>query len=208
MNYNLAFKHVEKIAKKSANIRPVLTGIHHKEDKITATDGHRLLRAKIDKMTFETHIVPTKKGVDPGGSEYPKVDNLIANVDDMYIKVVIDQSKINVIKHLLKTSKTLKFDFGVFKISNGIIKLEVDASRNNDLYDTLKDTELSLNLGKIETQDEDKVYTLNIDYLIDLFDFLHDTKEDTLLGLKESVTTPIQFTTDDYDYIVVPIRRQ
>lgn len=207
MNYNLAFKHVEKIAKKASNSRPVLTGIHHEDNRITATDSHRLLRAKIDKMEFETHIVSTKKGVDAGGSEYPKVDRIITDADDMDLKVVIDQSQISVIKHLLKTAKTLKFDFCVFKLSNGMIKIEVDADKNNDVYNTLKDIELSLNLGELEAQGEDTTYTLNIDYLIDLFDFLNDTKKDTMLGLKESVTAPIQFTTADYDYIVVPIRR-
>ena len=203
MNYNKGFKHVQKIAKNSSASRPVLQGIKHTESDIISTDGHRLLSFTDDKASFEDHLIHFKTG-DIIEGVYPDISRLINN-EDYSNEINIKYEEIEILRKMFKSGKTLKYEYVILIYKPNLIDFKLNVNDNKSLLNKL-DINYKLIYNEEKIQGEYEII-LNLDYMIDLFDFLYDTGKDTVLKINDD-TRPLHFTNNkDYTYLILPIRR-
>ena len=200
MNYNKGFKHVQKIAKKSSSSRPVLQGIKHTESDIISTDGHRLLSFTDDKASFEDHIIHFKTGEIIEGS-YPDINNLIKN-DDYSTEISITMKDIDLLRKMIKAGKTIKFDHVHLTKFKEYVEFKLVT---NDNFSNLNQLNMTYTIPYQISDNEIEPIILNIDYMIDLLDFLYDTNSDTTLKIDSGIK-PVYFINEDYTYLLLPIR--
>ena len=200
MNYNKGFKHVQKIAKNSSSGRPVLQGIKHTESDIISTDGHRLLSFTDDKASFEDHIIHFKTGEIIEGS-YPDINNLIKN-DDYSTEISITMKDIDLLRKMIKAGKTIKFDHVHLTKFKEYVEFKLVT---NDNFSNLNQLNMTYTIPYQISDNEIEPIILNIDYMIDLLDFLYDTNSDTTLKIDSGIK-PVHFINEDYTYLLLPIR--
>ena len=58
---------------------------------------------------------------------------------------------------------------------------------------------------KISDNTEVEPIIFNLDYMIDLLDFLYETNSDSTLKIDSGIK-PLHFTSEDYTYLILPIR--
>lgn len=213
MKYNLAYKHAEKIAKKAESGRTVLQGVYHNENNIQSTDSRRLLKVTVDKMNFEEHILHAKDNTEIEG-KFPDTDKLhdLSGYNGETIELTVEEIK--AIRDIIKVAKTMKFDFieinsqGENVVLKSTLKLrQPEQSTDNQTLALHKSTLSFELLRKKQLNDVELETTLNIDYMLDVFDFLVETKDCTTLRLHQADVRPIQFVGKDYCYVVMPIRK-
>ena len=202
MNYNKGFKHVQKIAKNSSAGRPVLQGIKHTGSDIISTDSHRLLSFTDDKANFEDHLIHFKTG-DIIEGVYPDISRLINN-EDYSNEINIKYEEIEILRKMFKSGKTLKYENVILIDKPNLIDFKLNVNDNKSLLNKL-DINYKLRYNEEKIQGEYEII-LNLDYMIDLFDFLYDTGKDTVLKINDD-TRPVHFTNKDYTYLILPIRR-
>lgn len=202
MNYNKAFKHASVISKSASNSREILQGIKHHGKNIIATDSHRLLISTDSKVNFDEHIISSKTG-DLIEGNFPDVSRLIDN-DNYSIDYLLEYEHIENIRKMLKAAKTMKFEMlniVTYKESDNIIFKAI----NTDPHSNLKKMNLSYTPFLSEIDKDEIIYRLNLNYMIDLFDFLYETKKETTIKIDSNIK-PVHFTSNDYTYLILPIR--
>lgn len=210
MKYNVAFKHLEKIAKSASQGRPILQGIHHVDNQVRATDAHRLLAAKVDKVKFKEHVLNPKTGKELDGA-FPDTDQLTNGDRYDSKKILLNTMDIKLIRDMLKVAKTMKFELAVIKASDKKIVLETTVRRGSANFDevnkTLEKLTLSYVLSENEANIEDEYcyYPMNINYVLDAFEFMYDTQREAVIKLNGRMT-PIHFVSEDYTYLILPVR--
>ena len=201
MNYNKGFKHVQKIAKNASPAREILQGIKHNESEIISTDSHRLLSFIDNKASFEDHIIHFKTGETIEG-KYPDITNLIKN-DDYTTEISITIEDIDLLRKMIKAGKTLKFDNVHLTKFKEYVEFKLIT---NDNFSNLNQLNMTYTIPYQISDNEVDPIILNLDYMIDLLDFLYDTNSDTTLKIDSNIK-PVHFTNDDYTYLILPIRR-
>lgn len=183
-------KHFQNIVTNADIRRPILNGIHYKEDgKIVATDSHRLLQVNIkheiknktiiNPLTFETY-----------DQEYPNTDNLIPSEGNL---VILDQKSLHQLFTLLKTTK--KHDFVDLHFNNDSIDFELKNKLKTTIY--IGSHNIDIDTMRIRAM-----------FLKEATDFLTDTELNKIELLFISKLRPILFTVQDqFDYLITPIRR-
>ena len=183
-------KHFQKIVTNTDITRPILNGIHYKENgKIVATDSHRLLQVNIkheiknkttiNPLTFETYE-----------QEYPNTDKLIPSKGE---RVILNQERLQQLFTLLKTTK--KHDFLDLHFNDDSINFELENKLKTTIY-------IGSHNIDIDTM------RLRALYLKEATDFLTDTEHNKIELLFISQVRPILFTVEDqFDYLITPIRR-
>lgn len=203
MNYNKGFKHVQKIAKNASPGREILQGINHTGSDIISTDSHRLLSFTDNKANFEDHTIHFKTGEIIEGS-YPDISKLIKN-DNYTTEISITIEDIDILRKMIKAGKTIKFDNVHLTKFKEYVEFKLishdNFSKNNQLNMTYTIP------YEISDNTEVEPIILNLDYMIDLLDFLYDTNSDTTLKIDSGIK-PVHFTNNDYTYLILPIRRE
>lgn len=183
-------KHFQKIVTGYSKARPILNGIHYKEDgKIVATDSHRLLQVNIkheiknkttiNPLTFETYE-----------QEYPNTDKLIPSKGE---RVIIDQESLQQLFTLFKTTK--KHDFVDLHFNNDSIDFELENKLKTTIY--IGTHNIDIDTMRIRAM-----------FLKEATDFLTDTELNKIELLFVSKLRPLLFTVEDqFDYLITPIRR-
>ena len=200
MNYNKGFKHVQKIAKNASPSREILQGIKHNESDIISTDSHRLLSFTDNKASFEDHIIHFKTGEIIEGN-YPDITRLIKN-DDYSTEISITFEDIDILRKMIKAGKTLKFDNVHLTKFKEYVEFKLIT---NDNFSNLNQLNMTYTIPYQISDNEIEPIILNLDYMIDLLDFLYDTNSDTTLKIDSSIK-PVHFTNEDYTYLILPIR--
>ena len=200
MNYNKGFKHVQKIAKNASPSREILQGIKHNESDIISTDSHRLLSFTDNKASFEDHIIHFKTGEIIEGN-YPDITRLIKN-DDYSTEISITFEDIDILRKMIKAGKTLKFDNVHLNKFKEYVEFKLIS---HDNFSKLNQLNMTYTIPYQISDNEIDPIILNLDYMIDLLDFLYDTNSDTTLKIDSNIK-PVHFINDDYTYLLLPIR--
>ena len=200
MNYNKGFKHVQKIAKNASSAREILQGIKHSGSDIISTDSHRLLSFTDNKANFEDHIIHFKTGEIIEGS-YPDITNLIKN-DEYSTEINVTFEDINILRKMIKAGKTIKFDNVHLTKSKENVEFKLVS---HDNFSNLNQLNMTYAIPYQTFDNEIEPIILNLDYMIDLLDFLYDTNSDTTLKIDSGIK-PVHFTNVDYTYLILPIR--
>ena len=200
MNYNKGFKHVQKIAKNASPGREILQGINHSGSDIISTDSHRLLSFTDNKANFEDHIIHFKTGEIIEGN-YPDITNLIKN-DDYSTEITIIMKDIDLLRKMIKAGKTIKFDNVQLTKFKEYVEFKLIT---NDNFSNLNQLNMTYAIPYQTFDNEIEPIILNIDYMIDLLDFLYDTNSDSTLKIDSGIK-PVHFINEDYTYLILPIR--
>lgn len=205
MHYNKAIKHLSKItdnARKKYSGRPALRGVLHNGNNIEATDSHRLLKVKVNKMDFEKHILDLKEDEEIQ-AEFPDTEKIIPTDSDITISV--GSVEIVEIKKLLKYFKTIGIESVDIVSDKGTWSIQPKFKEENNL-------QFKYLLPIVDKDDTEKngvsKRILDLTYLINAFEFLEETKQDIKLYLQGNTMYPINFKGKDFDYIIVPIRER
>ena len=208
MKYNVAFKHLEKITKNASGTRHVLKGIHHLDNQVQATDSYRLLKVVADKMNFDEHILDTKSQTEIDG-KYPNTTQLADHSFYEGETIGLTVTDIKLIRDLIKVAKGMKFEMVVINTLSDYSRLEmtnkIQSNNTKELNETLEKINLSYKLSNHLHTEYNYNYLIDINYALEIFEFLVDTKKDTMIKLNNN-NQPIHFLNDDYDYLVMPIR--
>ena len=76
----------------------------------------------------------------------------------------------------------------------------------NDNFSNINQLNMTYTIPYQTFDNEIEPIILNIDYMIDLLDFLYDTNSDTTLKIDSGIK-PVHFINDDYTYLLLPMRR-
>ena len=188
MNYN---KHLLKITKgKNTASRPVLQNVKVEHGYMTATDSHRLLKVKGFDDT--TNLVIDIENYNVSDLKYPETDRLIPNegldlqLSNHITKDIFDVLKVNKKEVIIIKSNSGTLEFVNSKTNLPILTIEVDNSFDFEIY-------------------------VNGAYLTDCFDFMRDYNKENHNKIKLRVLSsvkPFMFFTDDFSYLLTPIRTQ
>ena len=186
MNYN---KHLLKVTKgKNTASRPVLQNVKIENGYMTATDSHRLLKVK--GFDDKTNLVINLENYKVSDINYPETDRLLpTNGIDLQLtshitKDIFDVIKLNKKDMIIIKSNDNSLEFSNSKTGLPILKLEVDNSFDFEIY-------------------------VNGSYLTDCFDFMKDYNKEnhTKINLRVlNSVKPFMFFTDDFSYLITPIR--
>lgn len=208
--YEKAIKHMKKIThgQRRSIGHPMYKGVHHQNNTISATDGHRLLYVKIDGVAFDEQILDVKSGEIIDG-DFPNVESQFLNDED--IDLYLLQEDIKTLKSTLSCMKSANHKKIKLTVNNGywVVKPYVDS---DSLYD--ENLNISYTIAKAtDSFNKDRVF--NINYFIQAIDFIKETKADARLLMTDNSLAPIEFTDvgrnsgeNDfkYKYIICPIR--
>lgn len=212
MEYEKTLNHFKKITSNKRNRtvgREALKGVYHSENTIRATDGHRLLKAEIEKTNFNPKILDVKSNeiID---ENYPKTEHLFLTEDDIEIKLMLDPEQILGAKHVLTCIKALKYsNVELVKDGDGwYIRPQYDNSLDKK---KIENVNISYRLVK-DTESKEQVKLINTDYLLGVMNFIKDTKEFSTMNMTDNSMKPIQFENAEFDnfkykYLVLPIRK-
>jgi len=208
--YEKTIKHMKKITHGlKRNIgRPVFKGVHHYNNTISATDGHRLLHVKIENEQFEEQILDVKSGEIIDGV-YPDIERLLVTDEDVSLYLL--SNDIKVLKSTLNCIKSANHKNIKLTVNDGywVIKPYIDSINEYD-----ENLNISYTISKaLDDVNKDRVF--NINYFIQAIDFIKDTKEDANLLMTDNSIAPIEFTDVGrnssksdlkYKYIICPVR--
>ena len=188
MNYN---KHLLKITKgKNTASIPVLQNVKIENGYMTATDSHRLLKVKGFDDT--TNLIINLESYKVSDINYPATDRVLP------IKGIDLQLTNHITKDIFDVIKLNKKDMIIIK-SNGL-SLEFVNSKTNLLILTIEvDNSFDFEIK------------VNGSYLTDCFDFMRDYNKENHNKIKLRVLSsvkPFMFFTDDFSYLITPIRTQ
>lgn len=209
MEYEKVLKHLKKIThtkEPSLKVSPVLKGVYHKDNSVRATDKHRIIYAEINNAEFDEAVIDTKTN-ETITDRFPNTDNLFVSEGD--IDLFVYSEVIAEMKTILNCIKSLKY-----KRVN-IVK-EADnwylEPRRNDNEEIAKHdrTAIRYTIAK-DTTSQEQTRVFSTEYLLNIIDFIKDTKEDTRITMQENQLMPIQFSNIAYNdfkykYVVMPIR--
>lgn len=204
MIYKKGITHLKRItdSARKKKCRQITYGVAHEGNEVFASDTHRLLKLDIDNMTFEKHVLDLKTEEEIP-LEYPNITELFP--EEYEIMIALNQKEISEIKALLKSCKKMGTNLMIIDYQNDNWKIY--PKENEENYETHSKR---YTFSVVEKNEIESEYTqtkmFNVDYLIDVFDFLRSTHKVTTLQMYENRFTPILFKGEDYKYILSPVR--
>jgi len=207
MEYEKVLKHLKKITNsKSVLATPVLKGVYHKDNNVRATDKHRILYVEMNDVEFDEAVLDIKTN-EVITDEFPNTDKLFLNEGD--IEIPIANEIIVALKSILNCIKGLKYE------RVNIVK-EADCwyiePKNNEDWVTSNSDNVCIRYNiATDTTSQEQTRVFNTEYLLNIIDFIKDTKQDTYLTMQANQLMPIQFSNTEqadfkYKYVVMPVR--
>jgi DNA polymerase III sliding clamp (beta) subunit (PCNA family) len=204
MIYKKGIKHLKRITDNARKLkgREITFGVAHEGSEVLASDAHRLLKLDIDRMNFEKHVLDLKTE-DEIQLEYPDVNELFPEENE--ITIALSSKEVSEIKALLKSCKNIGMKFMTIAYHDD--NWTIYPKENEESNETFT---ISYTFSQVEKNEIDKDYiktkAFNVNYLLDVFDFLGATKKETKLQMCENRFKPILFKGEDYKYILCPVR--
>ncbi|WP_239704904.1 hypothetical protein [Mammaliicoccus sp. E-M24] len=210
-------KNIKKITNKVSSARPVLQNMYFDNNKIVATDGHRLIRINYEHNKTNELFSPKNNEFVDCDYNYPSVERIIPLTENANSVINIKSDEIDIIISMLKAYKHLKCSLIKFSLNNDNTQYEMDMKKLElqKQYSTKNLTNLNINYQlentKITDERINKFY-LNVNYFMNIMEFIKDYNKTTLVKDYKIYIyhelKPIMVTTDknDFQYVVCPVR--
>ena len=183
-------KHFTNITPKKVGARPLLNCINFNSDKkmITVTDSHRLLAVYDDSVTTSFNLNPNT--LELNNDKYFQIDRLIPEKQALNVsKTAFTKTQIPVLRALKET----------------IIKHSFDQNTWTVTADNLTIMQIELHDNNNEPQD---IY-MNAKYFLHFLDFaVNAVQTDTIYVSYSNPIRPVCFSSNEFDYLITPIRKR
>lgn len=201
MKYTDIVKHAKKITKgKHLNATPVLKGMYMHDNTIYVTDKHRLFSVKHNHQHNKA-VMDLKNESVTTDNIYPNVDRILEN-KDYSIQCELTHTDITQGIILLKAINSLKVELVEMNISDGHILITPHTREHENIQISFK-----LKISESFTDKSFKTY-VNAKYLLEMFEFIKDTNDDTNYLYFYTPFTPLRASSknEDFNYILLPVR--
>lgn len=181
-------KHFTNITPKKETARPLLQCINFDSDKkrMTVTDSHRLLAVYDESITQSFNLNPSTLELNNG--DYFPIDRLIPEKQTLNVsKTAFTKTHISVLRSLKEDIIKHSFDQNTWTVSaNDLTIMHIELNDNNN-----------------EPQD---VY-MNAKYFLHFLEFAVNAAQTDKIHLSySSPIRPVCFSSNEFDYLITPIR--
>ena len=201
MKYTDIVKHAKKITKaKHLNALPVLKGMYMDDNKIYATDKHRLFSINHTHQ-YNNTVMDLKNESVTTDHNYPNVNRILEN-KDYTIQSELTHTDVTQAIILLKAITSLKVKLVELNTSENHILISSYSREHKNIQIPFK-----LKISESFTDKSFKTY-VNAKYLLEMFEFIKDTNDDTNYLYFNTPFTALRSSSknEDFNYILLPVR--